>query len=154
MVSYITHHFFSNFSSCARLSEKTDWLFPYSTDGVTDITFIIRPISTWANFVISLQLTLCWVLNWTYVIQKYLVSFKQSNAGRPSPVWLLIINCVITIACTPKALSTVHLVRPLHNLDLQLFFTGEGKESETFLLFLLSGNASFAKMTNPSDKCM
>lgn len=153
MVSYITHHFFL-ISAAVPDSEKTDWLFPYSTDGVTDITFIIRPISTWANFVISLQLTLCWVLNWTYVIQKYLLSFKQSNAGRPSPACLLIINCVIIIACTPKALSTVHLVCPLHNLDLQLFFTGEGKESETCLLFLLSGNASFAKMTNPSDKCM
>lgn len=150
----ITYHtsLCSNFSSCSRLSKKMDWLFPYSTGGVTDIPFIIGPISSWANFVTGLQLT-CWVLKWTYAIQKYLVSFKQSKSGRPSPVQLLIINCVIIIACTPKALSTVHLVCPLHNLELQLLFT-EKKESETFPLLLLPGKASFAKMTNPNDKRM
>lgn len=142
----------SNFSSCSRLSKKMDWLFPYSTGGVTDITFIIRPIPSSASFIISLQLTF-WVLKWTYVIQKYLVSSKQSNAGRLSPVQLLIINCVIIIACTPKALSTVHLVWPLHNLELQLLFT-EKKESETFLLLLLPGKGSFATGTNPNNKHM
>lgn len=64
---------------------------------------------------------------------------------------LLIINCVIIIACAPKALSTVHLLWPLHNLVLQLLFTAK-KESETFLL--LPGKGSFAKMTNWNDKHM